>query len=176
MRFSGSYGYSLYRLPLVPVVDRRQIHAAAGDVTFEFPHFPVGWGLSQSLEFTEEGRTLLKRTATVHSRLRVGGVSLGGKLELIHANDVPDQVKARVGIELSDERSRVELWTQARDSVASGGVDCAIVGGTKSIRIGLRVNRIGTLDMNRASFVPVDSPGDLLSTVVLSVSWETSSK
>lgn len=122
LSFQASYTYSLYRLPLVPVANRRSVHAGSLSAHVVFGPFGVGSFYRPRLEYSEEGKTLLRQSSGLTASLSLGAVTVTGELDLQHSNYAEDEADG--GLDVAWDG----VWGRVSVGVATEGGAVALEG------------------------------------------------
>ncbi|HUX20046.1 MAG TPA: hypothetical protein VMW69_02330 [Spirochaetia bacterium] len=171
LALSGSYTYALGRLPLIPVVNREQRNEFTFSTSLDLPLIRIGAALSEGITFTEEGRTLLRRTTTLRSSLHSGCASFDGELALRHANDSEDCEWMRLAAVFTGPQTHWELWARARESSLSLGAECTALHRESNLHIAVELGELVAFDMRRMHLTSPVTLAEGAGRVSFTISW-----
>jgi len=173
MTLVGSYGYRVYRRPLLPVPSRRVVHSASLDTTVDFGGLSVGALLRPSVDYAADGRMLFRQLSGLHARFEAGPARCGLELDLTRSNSEPDSVASKLSFRRRLGRTELELCSALRDGVGSLSVGFDVLTEEWRLRFDLNLGEVfgvGLLEKRSGAIptmgVPFEGGG-------LSIRWES---
>lgn len=175
LRAGGGYGYTVYRLPLLPAQNRRTVHGGEMSLVVEFGLLSIGSGWQPRLEYAEDGRILFRELSTLNAELLLGVLALRGEIGFRHSNESADEIEAGFSLTAGGTRAKVACAAELRDGSWSVGTDATIPQGLGSLQIGLTVADLSSLCRPRTSSGPFDRWGEAVGHSELTISWRARS-